>query len=103
MGKGGAKDRVAEVGAAPRLRGPAASVGCGADVRLVEPQPQDEQGLRDAVCHQRGVRLRGDGPLDGEAVGSCLGISKQSLEWVFSEVHIRDAAYPRSYATVFLT
>jgi transposase len=79
MGKGGAKDRVAEVGAAPRLRGPAASVGCGADVRLVVPQPQDEQGLREAVRHQRGIRLCGDGTLDGEAVGSCLGISKQSL------------------------
>src|SRR5215212_8331504 len=80
MGKGGAKDRVAEVGAAPRLRGPAASVGCGADVRLVVPQPQDEQGLREAVRHQRGIRLCGDGTLDGEAVGSCLGISKQSLK-----------------------
>jgi hypothetical protein len=32
MGKGGARDRVAEVGAAPRLRGPAPSVGRGADV-----------------------------------------------------------------------
>src|SRR5215212_6913768 len=89
MGKGGAKDRVAEVGAAPRLRGPAASVGCGADVRLVVPQPQDEQGLREAVRHQRGIRLCGDGTLDGEAVGSCLGISRQFLERLFSEVGAR--------------
>ena len=41
MGKGGSKDRVAEVGAAPGLGGPAAPVvGCAADVRL-------------AVCHNR--------------------------------------------------
>jgi hypothetical protein len=46
MGKGGAKDRVAEVGAAPRLRGSAAPVGRRADVRLVVPQLQNEQGLR---------------------------------------------------------
>src|SRR5215217_1354964 len=41
MGKGGSKDRVAEVDAAPGLRGPAAPVGCGADVCLAMPQPQD--------------------------------------------------------------
>jgi hypothetical protein len=63
-------------------------VGCGANVRLVVPQPQDEQGLREAVRHQRGIRLCGDGTLDGEAVGSCLGISKQSLELFFCELRL---------------
>ena len=51
MGQGGAKDRVAEVGAAPRLRGPAASVGFGADVRpVVVAQPQDEQEDYERLC-----------------------------------------------------
>jgi hypothetical protein len=31
------------------------------------------------VRHQRGVYLCGDDALDGEAISSCLGISKQSL------------------------
>jgi hypothetical protein len=41
---------VAEVGAAPRLRGPAASVGCGADVRLVVPQSRRMSKDYERLC-----------------------------------------------------
>ena len=44
---------------------------------MVEPEQEDEQGLREAVLHQRGVRLRSDGTFDGEAIGS-LSIFIQS-------------------------
>ena len=76
---------MAEVDAAPRLRVPTTPVGRGANVRLVVPQPQNEQGLREAVRHQRGVRLRGDGALDSEAVSSYLRIYQTVSEEFFSE------------------
>jgi hypothetical protein len=41
---------VAEVGAAPRLRGSAAPVGRGADVCLVVPQPQNELRDYERLC-----------------------------------------------------
>jgi hypothetical protein len=53
---------------------------------MVESEPKDEQGLREVVCYQRGVRLRGDGPDHGEALSSCLGFIKQFLEGSFSEI-----------------
>jgi hypothetical protein len=38
------------------------------------------------VRNRRGIRLRGDDAPDGEAVGPCVGVSRQSLEQEFSEV-----------------
>ncbi len=45
--------------------------GCGAYVRLVVPQPSDEDGLRAAVRDERSVHLCSDDSPYGEAVGPC--------------------------------
>ncbi len=60
--------------------GVAEEVGCGAHLRVDVPQPEDGQRLREAMCHRGGLCLRGDDTADGEAVGSCVGVSRQSLE-----------------------
>jgi putative transposase len=71
--------RLAEVAPASRLRSLAPPLGGRKDLRLDLPQPSDEQGLREIVCHQRGIRLRSNDALDGKAASPCLGIFKQSL------------------------
>ena len=53
------------------------------------PHPYDEQGLRKANRDQRVVHLRGDEPLDGEAVGSLMRLFGQFLEDDFPEAGIR--------------
>ena len=47
---------------------------------------EDEQGLREAVRDRRSVHLRCDDAPDGEAVSLCVGVSRQSLEGLFSEI-----------------
>ncbi len=50
-------------------------------------QPEDGQRLREAMRHRGGLRLRGDDAAHGEAVGPCVGVSRQSLEaglWPFA-------------------
>src|SRR5829696_3950755 len=64
-------------------------MGGGAHVCVDKPQSEDGQRLRKAVCHRRGIRLRGDDAAYGEEVGPCVGISRQSLEGEFSEVELR--------------
>ena len=49
------------------------------NVRLDLPQPSNGEGLREVVRHWGGVRLRGDDAAHGEAVGPCVGVSRQSL------------------------
>ena len=61
MVQGGLADRLAEAAPTSRFGNFAEALGGREDIRVVEPQPADEQGLREAVCHQRGVRLRSDG------------------------------------------
>src|SRR5215213_11921535 len=63
-------------------------MGSGAHLLVVGSEPPYEQGLREVVCYQRGVRLRGDGPDHGEALSSCLGFIKQFLEELFSETEL---------------
>ena len=54
---------------------------------MVEPEQKDEQGLREAVLHQRGVRLRGDESTHGEAVDPLMKLFRQFQEEVFSETY----------------
>src|SRR5215216_2997092 len=79
MGQGGREDRLAEVAPASRLRSLTPLLGGRKDLRVVVPQPSHEQGLREIVCHRRGVRLCSHDTLDGKAASPCLGIFKQSL------------------------
>jgi putative transposase len=64
---------------AERFPGAAEEVGGGAHLRVDLPQPEDGQRLREVVRHRGGLRLRGDDPADGEEVGPCLRVSRQSL------------------------
>jgi hypothetical protein len=57
-------------------------------LRVDLPQPEDGQRLREAMRHRGGIRLRGDDAAHGEKVGSCVGVSRQSLEEEFSEVRV---------------
>jgi hypothetical protein len=50
MGQGGESYRLGEAHAAERLPGATEEVGSGADLLLVEPQPKNEQGLRERLC-----------------------------------------------------
>src|SRR5829696_9437260 len=50
------------------------------------PQQEDGQRLREIVRNRGGLCLRGDDAADGEAIGPCVRLSRQSLEGVFSEV-----------------
>ena len=43
-------------------------LGSGTHLRLVEPEQEDEQGLREVVRYRRGVRLRGNDSADGETI-----------------------------------
>src|SRR4051812_35578293 len=77
MGQGGPKDRLAKSDAAARIRGSAPQVGGREDLLMAGPEQEDEQGLRATVRQCRGVHLRGDDTADGEAIGTCLRLSKQ--------------------------
>ncbi len=57
---------------AAEVRRSASAMGGRADLFVVGPEPPYEQGLRALGCHERGVRLRGDESLDGEALGSLM-------------------------------
>ena len=50
----------------------APAVGGGAHLLLVGTEPPYEQGLRTVTREERGVRLRGDESLDGEAFSSLM-------------------------------
>jgi hypothetical protein len=56
------------------------SVGRREDVFLDRAEQEDEQGLRAANRHERGVHLRGHDPGDGEAFGSCSVVFGQFLQ-----------------------
>ena len=71
--------RLAETTAPRRLPGFAEEVGCGANVLLDRPEQEDEQRLREANRHERGVHLRGHDPPDGEAVSPCSVVFGQFL------------------------
>src|SRR5918995_1160066 len=58
-------------------------MGGGAHLRVDLPQPSNGEGLREVVYHRGVVRLRGDDAAYGEAVGPCVGVSRQSLETVW--------------------
>jgi hypothetical protein len=79
VGQGGREGRLAEANASAGFRRLAAPVGRGEDVFLVGTEQEDEQGLRAATCHERGVHLRGHDPCDGEEVGPCLVVFGQFL------------------------
>src|SRR5215213_3995939 len=53
------------------------TLGDRADLFLALSEPPYEQGLRALGCHERGVRLRGDESLDGEAFGSIMRLFRQ--------------------------
>src|ERR671916_236895 len=80
VGQGRREGRLAEAHAAEGLSGIAKEVCSGADILLVGPQQTDEQGLRNAVRQRRNVRLRSHDSSNGEAVGTCLRVSRQFLE-----------------------
>jgi hypothetical protein len=62
-------------------------------------EPQDEQGLREVVRHQRGVRLRGDGTFDAEALSSLMRLFGQFLEEFFSETRSTEGSnLPHTYS-----
>ena len=52
-------------------------MGGRAHFLLAGPEPPDEQGLRKASRDERGVGLRGDESLDGEAFGSLMNLLRQ--------------------------
>jgi hypothetical protein len=79
VGKRGLKDRLAEAYAAQRLSSVTPEVGGRANLLLVGPEQEDEQGLREAMRQCRSVRLRSHDSADGEAPGPCLRISRQFL------------------------
>ena len=78
VGQRGCHCRLREIVTSARIHRSAAPLGGGAHVCLAFAQPAHEQGLREAVRDERGVRLRGDDSADGEAVGPCLGLFGQS-------------------------
>jgi hypothetical protein len=43
---------------------------------------------REVERYRGGLRLRGDDTADGETYSPCIGVSRQSLEGLFSEVRI---------------
>ena len=86
MGQGGQGSELVEIDAATRLAGFATKMGGRDNVRLDLSQPSNGEGLREVVRHRRGIRLRGDDAAYAEAVGTCVGVSRQSLEQEFSEV-----------------
>jgi transposase len=72
VGQGRQKGRLAEAASAARVPSVTSSVGGGTLLGLGVPQPQDEQGLREALCERRSVRVRCDEPPYDKAVGSHL-------------------------------
>ena len=55
----------------------APQVGRRAHLLVAFPEPQDEQGLREVVCHWGGVHLCGDESIDGEALSSLMRLFGQ--------------------------
>jgi hypothetical protein len=58
IGQGRQDSRLAEASATGGIPDPAASVGGGTLICLDLSKPKDEQGLREAVCERRSVRVR---------------------------------------------
>ena len=54
-------------------------VGSREDVLLDRPEQEDEQRLREAYRHERGIHLRSHDPCDGEAAGPCSVVFGQFL------------------------
>jgi transposase len=83
MGKGRHRGGLAEVDAGEGFSGLAEKVGGGAYHCVDLPQQEDGQRLREIVRNRGGLCLRGDDAADGEAIGPCVGVSRQSLEGEF--------------------
>ena len=79
MSKGRQRGGLAKVDAAEGISGVAEKVGSGAYHCVDLPQQEDGQRLREIVRNRGGLCLRGDDAADGEAIGPCLGVSRQSL------------------------
>ena len=75
----GAGARRPRTPAASGLHGFGEEVGGGEDVRVAGAEQEDEQGLRKAAGDRRGVRLRGDESLDGQAVGPLVSLFRRFL------------------------
>src|SRR5215212_9366627 len=65
-----------------QIWGSAAAVGGRAHIFVVGTEQTDEQGLRKASRDERGVCLRGDESLDGEALGSLVRLFRRFLHGV---------------------
>src|SRR5215204_371059 len=57
ISQGRQEGRLARALACPRISRLAAPLGSGALLYLDRPEQEDEQGLREAVCEQRSVRI----------------------------------------------
>src|SRR5829696_7261762 len=68
----GREGRLGETVATEGVRSAAAPVGSGTLFCLDWPQPKDEQGLREAMCKQRSVRICCHELPHAEAIGSHL-------------------------------
>ena len=71
------------------LRSAPTPLGGGTLICLDLSQQKDEQGLREAVCNQRGVRVRCHESPHAEAIGSHLRLFHTVSKGEFSEVHIQ--------------
>jgi hypothetical protein len=79
VGQRGPEGRLVEAHAAERLSSVTQEVGGRANLLLVGPEQEDEQGLREAMRQCRSIRLRSHDSADGEAFGMYLRISRQFL------------------------
>jgi hypothetical protein len=92
MGKGvqqrGNRHRFGEAVAGERPEAlPAEEMDSGADLFMVGPEQEDEQGLRKAAGERRGFHLRGDEPPHGEAFGSLMRLFRQFPNGVLRSSH----------------
>src|SRR5215211_3679211 len=82
----GCGGRLGEAVATEGVRSAAAPVGSGTLFCLDWPQPQDEQGLREAMCKWGSVRICCHESPHGEAFGSLMRLFHTVSEEEFSEV-----------------
>src|SRR5215218_3963971 len=82
----GCGGRLGEAVATEGVRSAAAPVGSGTLFCLHWPQPQDEQGLREAMCERGSVRICCHESPHGEAVSSPLRLFHTVSEGKFCEV-----------------
>ena len=88
VGQRGSSDRPREALGAAEIWRSASAVGGGAYLLLVGTEPPYEQGLRTVSRDERGVRLRGDESLDGEAFSSHMRLFRQFQVGILGTSHI---------------